>query len=198
MKKYIIFDLDGTLLKPHKVDIYELLLEEINKISPEKYVQAQGLIKNNYGIRAKKLLEMLDFPTSQVETIMNYLIGVVEWLKETWEFFPEVQEVIETLSSQFTLILSTVSSDEYAHFILEKYALHQNFGLILGSTHIQKWDDHIMRMREFLAQDDFTTQTIFIGDSDHDASIAEKHEIDFIRVPNGVDKTLLAEISNRI
>lgn len=193
---YLIFDLDWTLITSHKIDIYDLLINEISKINTEKVEEARFLIKTNYSIRAKNLLEMLKLETKDIENIMQKVVFTIEELKNNFEFYPWVKDILETLSKNYKIILSTVSSDDYANTILEKAWLKKYFSLILWSTFIQKWDKHIEKMKEYFFDENFASKTIYIWDSEKDEIIAKSNNIKFIKVNTWVNFVTLKEIMN--
>lgn len=196
MNKYIIFDLDGTLLQPHKIDIYEVLLKQISELEPQKLDEARFLIQTNYSIRAKKLLELLQFSQKDIDCIMNKIYTIVDELKASWSFFPDVVDIIEEVSKNYTLILSTVSSDDYANYILEKWWIKSRFDLILWSTYIPKWDEHIKKMKDYFWYNNFEQKSIYIWDSEKDELIAKSNWIKFIKVVNWVNLDTLKLLTN--
>lgn len=194
MKKYIIFDLDWTLIKKHKVDIYEFLLKKIKNISEEKFVLANIIIEEDYWIRAKKLLEKIDLEVKQSEIIMKEIHQIVDELSDKQELFNDTVEIIEKLSQKYDLFISSVSSDWMVQNFLEKPEIKWKIRAWLWSSKIQKWVKHISRFKEMTNNKKFEKQSIFIWDSETDKILAQKSGIDFIEVSDWVSLSILEKI----
>lgn len=193
MKKYLIFDLDGTLTKPRDINVWNDFLRKISQEYPEKFEEARYKISPIGFFNAKKILEQLEFSKQDIKTF-EWELNKEILNSSHGDLFPWVKEVVDEVSQKFQLFLSTRSSDTYAVEILVRWKIWNNFWSILWSSKIQKWNEHIKYFSEFTQDKNFSEHAIFIWDGENDEAIAKSNNIDFIHVPYGVSKQTLKEI----
>ncbi len=193
MKKYLIFDLDGTLTKPREINFWNIFLRKFSEKYPEKIENARYYVKNSRIINASYILEQLEFWKKEAKDFLNEYQNEISNYSHA-EFYPWVIEVINEVSQKFQLFLSTRSSDDFAKEILKKWKIADKFSKILWSSQIEKWNAHIDSLKKFTKDENFSQNSIFIWDWEWDEAIACSNEIDFIHVPYGVSQKTLEEI----
>ena len=108
MKKYLIFDLDGTLIQSqHNIEklISDFLTTKYPQLDPE-YVRY--VFSTTAGMPLKKQLEIL-FPSFSEEEINQLSQQIYNQLKQIKaKFFPQVPSMLQNLHSQgYKLFLTT-------------------------------------------------------------------------------------------
>ncbi|MCP4523188.1 MAG: HAD family hydrolase [Candidatus Gracilibacteria bacterium] len=192
-KKYIIFDLDGTLIQSNnQIDsiIYEYIKESIDENLLD---HARYLIEHNQGISIFELIKILTDNSPHTQKYTDEITGKINKLENTINFFPGVPELIQELSQTYTLFLSTGNSDDFANNILGKGGIRNCFEKILGSSYILKSPEHIQIFIDHMNDDHFSENSIFVGDGDRDREIADYYNMDFVHI--GDDKKDLYEIN---
>lgn len=188
MKKYLIFDLDGTLIQSIE-DIANTVIGYITKKFWEQYKE-----KGRYVLTTTKWTPLI----SQLKMILwarEDLKNIKEELYETifssseHKFFPWVQAKIKDLAEDYILLLSTSNSTKQAKRILENWGILECFTEVLWSEEILKGNDHIQKFEEMLQENKFAEKAVYISDGDKDREVAMRHKIDFIHIGNdNIDK----------
>ena len=193
MKKYIIFDLDGTLVESME-DIANLVVQFITKNFWDDFDQ-----KIRYVLSTTKWtplvtqLKMILWQREDLNKIKEELYDII--MKETKEkFFPWIQTKIKDLSQKYTLLLSTGNSTKAAKKILISGWIIDCFTEILWSDTILKWPDHIKKFFDSFWDEEFYEKAVYVWDGDKDREIAMKYHIDFIHI--GTDNIDKYEIPN--
>lgn len=188
MKKYLIFDLDGTLIRSNgRISklISKYLAEHYNK-DPEETRYFFSTTKGQ--ALSVQLATYLQRSPEEIQTITKAIYKEINAL-EQGQFFPGVAEIIKNLAKSYQLLLSTGNSTSYAIENLKKGNILEYFQMVLGSEHISKSPDHIAIFKEKTENPDFEKQAIFIGDGENDRIIAQTCGIDFIHIDEHGDST---------
>ncbi|PZM84790.1 hypothetical protein DLH72_02870 [Candidatus Gracilibacteria bacterium] len=186
MKKYIIFDLDGTLIKSQKklTNIIVNHLFENFGIEKEKL---EYFFNSTRGTGLSSQIQMLlDLPEDKSKKIANDIYKKINQT-EKGDFFDQVPEKIKQLSKKYKLFLSTGNSTIFAEENLRKGEIYNCFEYILGSEKISKSDEHIKIFKDYIGDDDFEKYAIFVGDGEKDREIAIYCGIDFIHIDENLE-----------
>lgn len=182
MKKYIIFDLDGTLINSNG-NIKEIIFEYFKEKQPEYYdilrystdfkklSNIKELLKNVYG-RFDEEIKIIHDDLYLILNQKNKESKYIEWTIEK----------IEELKDKYSLFLSTWSSTWFAEEILTKWWIRDYFEIIQWSEIIPKSEVHLDIFKEYSWDDDFFKYALSIWDSMRDEFFAEERKIDFILI----------------
>lgn len=194
-KKYLIFDLDGTLIS-NMNSILEYLVEYLyTNFSLDKENTKYILVSTSW-TPLKKQLEMLlpDLPKNDLILLTDKLYSWLE--KIDWEFFPWVVEKITELSKKYKLFLTTWNSTTTANHHLLKWWIQKYFELIYWSDVILKWPEHINIFIDYSNDKDFIKKSVYIWDWVNDRNISNYFWIDFIHIWNEkIDKYEINSVS---
>lgn len=183
MKKYLIFDLDWTLVQSaNQIDtiIYKYIEENLDS---ELMEYARYLIENNQGMSVYEWIKiLLDCDEQTAKYHGDKIYAQINKVTKDINFFEWVPEKIKQLSKNYTLFLSTGNSDEFAEKILKKWNIYDCFEKILWSSFITKSPEHIQQFINHTQDENFTDEAIFIWDGQMDEAIAKFHSMDFIHI----------------
>lgn len=183
MKKYLIFDLDGTLVQSgNQIDriIFNYIQENLD---PELLEHAAYLVKNNQWMSLFQLIEILlecDKQTAQFHG--NRIYKEINKVSQQINFFEWVPEKITELSKKYTLFLSTWNTDKFAKKVLKQWGIYDCFEKIMGSTLVKKSPDHIKHFMNHIDDKEFIDKSVFIGDGQIDEAISKFFWMDFVHI----------------
>lgn len=183
MKKYLIFDLDGTLVQSaQQIDkiIYNYIQENLD---PELMEHARYLIKNNQGMSIYEWIEiLLECDKQTAKFHWDKIYKEINKVTDEIDFFEWIPEKIQELSKKYTLFLSTWNSDKFAKKILKQWEIYDCFEKIMWSSFIPKSPQHIKNFIEHTNDEDFIDSAVFIWDGQMDEAIAQFYWMDFIHI----------------
>ena len=198
MKKYIVFDLDGTLINSKKKN-EEKVISIIKDIQPEKVNQAQYILSTTAWMPLIKQLELIFKDTLQdinLEELTKKIYDEIFSLEKEVSFFPWVIEKIKELNWKYKLFVTTGNSTRFAKKELENVGIHKYFELILWSDEFLKWPEHIDIFKQKVDDENFCEHAIYIWDGERDREIAIAHSIPFVHIgEQNIDKYEIACIS---
>jgi len=186
-KKYILFDLDGTLTDP-ALGITNSIMHALKAFNIE--------VKNRQDLYVfigpplhQSFMDFCHFTSSEadraVETYREYFS--VKGLFEN-DPYPHIHEVLSYLKEKgYKIALATSKPEIYAKQILEKFEMAQYFDVIKGSRLNDKSENKTRIMKEAmdLFNDDDLSKFIMIGDRKFDIEGANTLNIDSIGVTYG-------------
>ena len=202
MKKYIIFDMDGTLIESDDTS-FPIIFEHLKTYLPDldydylKYYSIQTA-----GSPLMEQLKVIFKNTLDEDTLKKITAEVYAILTDNSDkskFFPGIIDFIKELQKTHTLFLSTGNSDEYALKKMAEWGIDVCFSRIIGSSIIGKSSEHIKIFKEITQDPDFEKNAIFIWDWNTDREIARANNITFIKVWKAgidtfeVDRTIQAK-----
>ncbi len=188
MKKYIIFDFDGTI-----ADTFHIL-EEIGKEYARKYsINITPKEAKEYGL--KKTLLKSKFPIWKIPKILPEVRKKIALgLKTDVRLFPGIKEILIKLSKNYYLgILSTNSKQNIMQF-LKKYNLYRFFRFVYSDSSI--FGKHFVLKRLCKKYSISYKNIIYIGDEDRDIEAAKKLCIKIIAVSWGYNSKKLLKKYN--
>jgi len=182
-KRYLIFDLDGTLIKSlwKSLDVVLNYLKNIpwTDLDYAKYIFYQTMWKP-----LKKQIEIIypDKSSEEIDKITKDLYEELWKLKS--ELFPWVPEMIKRLSKKYDLFLTTWNSTKVAKEHLEKWWILDKFKVVLWSDKLLKGPEHMEYFKNFTQDEDFFKKAIYIWDWNSDREIAKMYNVDFVHIWN--------------
>lgn len=181
MKRYIIFDFDATLLNSEDIldrEIYSL----IQSYKPE-YLDTYLYIWNSYNGRPYVDIVHAIFKDPQDRLyIENQIQEIIKKNENTFWFFPWVPEIVEELSKNYMLFISSGGYTEYITPLLKKVWIDRFFAHVQGSEIIPKSKQHIEIFKEITQDPDFENFALSIGDGLREKEVAKECGIDFIQI----------------
>ncbi len=180
-KKYLIFDLDWTLIKSSKN-----LVNFISNYLCDKYnLDLDELLyffKNNQWVALKtQILEFMKVDEKKADEITKEIYKLIR-NSEKAEFYEKVPEKIKELSKNYKLFLSTGNSTLFAKDKLKEAGIIDCFHYILWSDIHLKWEAHIEIFKDFICDEDFEKYSVFIWDWQKDREIANIYNMEFIHI----------------
>ena len=185
MKKYLIFDLDWTLIKSQKV-----LLELVSNYLKENFwienEKSKYFLSSTRGMPLfEQIKEILGFDEHKAKEIANDIYKKIE-NTEKGNFFLWVPAKIKELRKNYKLFLSTWNSTKFAEENLKKWDIFDCFEYILWSENIWKSIEHIEIFKDYTWDKDFEKLAVFIWDWEKDRDIAKEVNIDFIHIDEDI------------
>ncbi len=183
MKKYLIFDLDGTLIKSMD-NIVNFIIERLSNVPWTDIEKVKYVLKTTAW---KALIDQLaiiyeDKSKKELYDIMNYIYEGLEQFK--FSFFEWAIEKIKELNKKYKLFLTTWNSTSMAREHLKKWKILDCFELVYGSDKIPKWHAHLEDFKEHTNDNNFYEEAVYIWDGDQDRIFAKEKNIDFIHIWN--------------
>lgn len=171
MIKYIIFDYDGVIVDsfPNEFNVYKKVYDHLGMPFPED-IEA---FSKAYQYGARRLLESLGVieqtDVDQVEAIYWHEIK-----KEQQKIYENIDNVLETLSKTFALILFTANYEDAVRKNLETHTIDHYFTHIEGKKDLNKFAK-INAFKNFFEEHNVQPdEVISIGDRNIDHDIARE------------------------
>lgn len=192
MKKYLIFDLDGTLIESMSNSI-QIVIDTLKDIPDTDFEKVRYIFATTAWTPLLTQLEMI-YDDREVDCK-----GLTEKIYEKLlhleaHFFPGVIEKIHELKNDYTLFLTTGNSTPTAYKHLQKWGILEYFEIVLWSDEIHKGVKHLEIFQNHIWEKDFYEKSVYIGDGDADRIFAQSKNIDFIHIGN--EKKDIYEIQN--
>ncbi|MDD3646089.1 MAG: HAD-IA family hydrolase [Candidatus Gracilibacteria bacterium] len=181
MKKYLIFDFDGTLICSTN-KIIDVIGNYFFKNYPDLEDTARYYLQNSQGMSLLEQMKTVFDNKITAEKVTKELYILLNTLRNKVSFIPGVQKKIRKLSKKYRLFLTTGSSTRFAKETLKDGSIEDCFELIYGSDEVLKGKDHIDIFKEYTQDENFYKNSLYIGDGDMDKLFAQESGIDFIRV----------------
>ena len=183
MKKYLIFDLDGTLVK--SVGHGAILIHDFFKEHAPDFLESSDYVfATTAGTPFVRQLEMIfgewheKIPFFK-DTIYDMLLNECEH-----DFFEGAIEKISELSQKYTLFLTTGNSTAFAIKAFQQWNILECFRKVLWSESVLKGKDHLEIFFQETGDSDFYKNAVYIWDGPADRTFAHDAGIDFIHIWN--------------
>jgi phosphoglycolate phosphatase-like HAD superfamily hydrolase len=183
MKKYLIFDLDWTIINS-TVWIVNEILNFINKIEPDYYDKTRYTINQTFWLSLKEIFFIVFKDEKKSKRYSLEVYNRLDKIRWRLKFFPWIPKKIKELSKKYKLFLTTWSSTDFAKKSLRKWWIKDCFELIYWSDKILKWQEHLDIFADYTWDNNFFEDSIYIWDWDMDRVFAKKSSIDFIYIWN--------------
>ncbi len=182
IKKYLIFDLDGTLVESMN-DTLKICLNYMKKIPNTDLEKAEYILSSNWWMPLiEQLVVIYEWTDTDVEKVKD---GIYERLYQNeCVYFEWVPEKIKELSKKYKLFLTTWNSTQTAIKYLNTWWILDCFELVYWSEKILKWMDHLNIFKDHCLDDDFFEKSVYIWDWTPDRMYAKHAWIDFIHIWN--------------
>ncbi len=185
MYKYLIFDLDWTLIKSNKLNTKQALhyIRKIDEIYLDKaeYIFSTTQWMNLYD-QLKLIFDDKNLPDEVIEKIWKKIYKRIRSKENEVEFFKWVADKIKELSEKYKLFLTTWNSTKFAKEVLDSEWIKDNFELIYGSDEIKKWNQHLNIFKNYSEDNEFYKKSIYFWDWDMDKLFANEAWIKFVRI----------------
>lgn len=182
---HIIWDWNGTLL-----DDLDLCLSIINPMLQNRGLelisQAQYLDLFNFPVQEYYLKIGFDFEIEPFEIVSTEFISAYETGRPDCRLMDAARETLEIIhKSGRTQSILSASKSTYLKQAVVDYEINEYFNAVMGL------DNHhaagkLSLARSYMENADLNpTEVLLIGDTIHDAEIANEIGVEFILIPNG-------------
>jgi len=185
MIKYLIFDLDWTLIRSNKQNL-KIVLNEIEKYDDKYLEKAKYLFSTTPWMPLYNQLNILfgekNLTDTKIKNLCEKIYKKFNKKSDKIEFFEWVSEKIIELSKKYKIFLTTWNSTKFAKNVLEKWGIIECFDLIFWSDEIKKWSQHLDIFKNYSEDESFFDNSIYFWDWDMDKLFALEKNIKFVRV----------------
>lgn len=185
MIKYLIFDLDWTLIKSNKINTLQALhyikKTDENYLEKAKYIFSTTAWMNIFD-QLKLIFDDKNFSEKIVHKIWEKIYKRIRKKEDEVEFFKWVPKKIEELSKKYKLFLTTWNSTKFAKEILDSVWIKDCFQLIYWSDEIKKWSQHLNIFKNYTENDNFFNESLYFWDWEMDKLFAKESGIKFVRI----------------
>ncbi len=186
-KKYILFDLDGTISNSAK-GVLNGVLYALEKYGiNEEFENLYSFLGPPLFDEFKKRFNMSDDEANTaVKNYREYYTGTGVYENVSYDGIEEVFKKLRNNGKQ--LILATSKPEKYAKIIMDTYGFTKYFSFIGGASLTDKSRNHKDAVIEYCLSECKITnpdECIMIGDREHDVNGAKKYGIETIGVLYG-------------
>jgi len=185
MKKYLIFDLDWTLIDSNDWAFVNAI-RFVSKIDPELWWKARYIFTTTPWLSIYKQLDMIfewkEIKPDLIRKIWDDIYHKLRKKEDKFDFFKWIPEMIKKLSKKYDLYLTTWNSTKFAKDMLHKWWIKNLFKMILWSNKICKWHMHLEIFKEYSMDEDFYKKSLYTWDWDMDRLFANEAWIDFVHI----------------
>ncbi len=185
MKKYLIFDLDWTLIKSNQIWLKNAIhiIKKYDKDYEEKarYIFTTTMWMNLYD-QVEIILEDKSLNKNKIKEIGDEIYKRIRKKEKKVEFFNNVPKTIKKVSKKYKLFLSTWNSTQFALDILKQGWINDCFELVYWSDKVKKWKQHLKIFKNYTNDKDFYNNSLYFWDWDMDKIFANEAKIDFVRI----------------
>jgi len=187
-KRYLIFDLDGTLIRSMN-DSLKIVFDYLKNVPDTDLDYAKYVFTQTMGKPLKKQLEII-YPNKSEDEINKLTQALYEELaKLKSDFYPGAPKMINRLSEKYDLFLTTWNSTQTAKNYLRKWGILDKFSVVLGSDSLLKWPEHMEYFKNFSQDENFFERAVYVWDGNSDREIAKMYGVTFVHIWNdGKDK----------
>jgi len=181
MKKYIVFDFDGTI-----ADTYEDILNIVKDLKKDKYKEINFKDIRDHGTRY--LIKKSGIPFWKIP---KFIYQVTSKLKKrnNIKLFPEILDVFKKLSENYKLGVVSSNSEENVKIVLKRYKVENLFEFVYSNSSL--FGKHFVLKRMCKKYKINPDDVIYVGDEDRDIVAAKKAKIKIIAVTWGFNSEKL-------
>lgn len=171
---YIVFDFDGTLANTLDA-IREVATEEVGEISDEDFEAMR-----NEGV--KGVIKRYNIPLWELPIVISRFSSKLR-KRDDVDLFPQIVELIETLSKSFKLGILSSNSEDNIKQTIGRHGITNKFAFIYSQSSLFGKD---MVMRKMCKKHKINaSEIIYVGDEDRDIIACKKVNIKCIAVTYG-------------
>lgn len=187
MIKYLIFDLDWTLIKSDNL-ILNIILDIIEKYDKNYIEKSKELFPKSRWMplydQIKILFEDKNITEEEIKKLWDLIYKKIIDSIDNFIFFNWIPEKIKELSKKYKLFLTTWNSTKFAIEILKKWNIEGCFDLIYWSDKLKKWIEHLNTFKNYSNDEYFFENSLYFWDWDMDKYYASLFNIKFVRIWN--------------
>ena len=186
MKKYIVFDFDGTL-----ADTYKDILNIARGLKKDKYKEINLEDIRDHG--SKYLIKKLGISPYKLSKLIFQVKSKLK-KRNNIKLFPEILDILKKLSEKYNLGIVSSNSEENIRIVLRRYEVEDLFEFIYSNSSI--FGKHLVLKRMCRKYKIDPEDIIYIGDEDRDVVAAKKAKIKIIAVTWGFNSEKLLKEKN--
>jgi len=186
MKKYIVFDFDGTI-----ADTSKDLLNIARDLKKDKYKEINLKDIRDHG--AKYLIKKSGIPFLKLSKFI-YQAKVKLKKRNNIKLFPEILDVLKKLSEDYKIGIISSNSEENIRIVLRRYEVENLFEFVYSNSSL--FGKHLVLKRMCKKYKINPNDIIYVGDEDRDVIAAKKAKIKIIAVIWGFNSEKLLKKEN--
>ena len=181
MKKYIVFDFDGTV-----ADTYQDISDIVDNFRKDKYKKIDFRDVKDHGIRY--LIKKAKIPFWEVPKFVYKITSELKH-RTNIKLFPEIFDVFKKLSKNYKLGIVSSNSEKNIRTVLKRYKIENLFEFVYTENFI--FGKHSVLRRICKRYGINHNNMIYVGDEDRDIVAAKKAKIKIIAVTWGFNSEKL-------
>jgi len=164
MKKYIVFDFDGTM-----ADTYNNVLDIANDLKKDGYKEINFKDIREHGFRY--LIQKSGIP---LRKIPKFVYQIKSKLKKenNIKLFPGILDVFKELNKSYNLGIVSSNSEENVKIVLKRYKIENLFNFIYSDSFL--FGKHLVLKRMCKKYKINPDDIIYVGDEDRDIIASKK------------------------
>ena len=181
MKKYIVFDFDGTM-----ADTYNNVLDIANDLKKDGYKGINFEDIREHGFRY--LIQKSGIP---LRKIPKFVYQIKSKLKKenNIKLFPGILDVFKELNKSYNLGIVSSNSEENVKIVLKRYKIENLFNFIYSDSFL--FGKHLVLKRMCKKYKINPDDIIYVGDEDRDIIASKKAKIKIMAVTWGFNSEKL-------
>ncbi len=181
MKKYIVFDFDGTM-----ADTYNNVLDIANDLKKDGYKEINFKDIREHGFRY--LIQKSGIP---LRKIPKFVYQIKSKLKKenNIKLFPGILDVFKELNKSYNLGIVSSNSEENVKIVLKRYKIENLFNFIYSDSFL--FGKHLVLKRMCKKYKINPDDIIYVGDEDRDIIASKKAKIKIMAVTWGFNSEKL-------
>lgn len=199
-KRYILFDLDGTLADTSKgiYGAFDAAVRELG-LPPLGEDARQGLIGPAIKGSFERLYGLSDGEASRAADVFRTYYAQPHYLNAA-SLYPGVEDALRSLwEAEYMLGVATNKREDCAEELLASFGIQKLFACTSGSIQgtFETKDAIVKRCADGMGVTD-GSEAVLVGDTNADREAAEANDIDFIAVTYGFGFQLAQDVSGSL
>lgn len=193
-KKYIIFDLDWTIIDTVE-NMYKIIINELDGKTSFKKEKIANILDENNWKSIKDILIILLPNLSKIELIKieKNILNLSLKSLDLSIFKKWIVTLIKELSNEYQIFLTSWNHINYIDKVLNLWEIQKCFTKVLWSENFPKSEKHLEIFKEIVKDKDFYSKSIYIWDWKIDELNAKKKWIDFVVIKNQFNQNLIKD-----